>query len=73
MISILQHSLFGFDGIHLRAETLLLSAFYTILSIYILHVMNYSLMIIEELFTATSSIVGDVSSMLNVSSKTCKD
>ena len=35
--------------------------------------MNYSLMIIEELFTATSSIVGDVSSMLSVSSKTCKD
>ena len=33
MISILQHFLFGFDGIHLRAETLLLSAFYIILSI----------------------------------------
>ena len=32
MISILQHFLFGFDGIHLRAETLPLSAFYIILS-----------------------------------------
>ena len=32
MISILQHFLFGFDGINLCAETLLLSAFYIILS-----------------------------------------
>ena len=45
----------------------------TVCMFYILQVMNYSLMIIEELFTATSSIVGDVSSMLSVSSKTCKD
>ena len=32
MISILQHFLFGSDGIHLRAETLPLRGFYIILS-----------------------------------------